>query len=418
MYSSQFTVSLNDFNYSQNPSDLLCQYILKNYTNITLPDTLTEQWISQNLPDTPMTSQIINFAQKNQIQKYNSVINYGYVFFIILGFCMLLSISLAYTDKILNTTIKDNKTKYVENTEQFGDFSEMLSWFSGFIPIILLLFFKLSINNIDSCSLYLWLALICSTYSILMGILVFIKNKTLIDYISSEILIICSLIFLLSYFSYNNNNLYFLLIIIIFIFFSFISNDYNVYIFCKIIYIALNFFTFIFSIYLLSTFDFNIRVIKSFNVFGFSSFVFLLMALCFSNIKSSKSSINNQRDLAIFFLIILSIILLITAIFTSSTDISILNYSLLAIFCLIIFVLSLLILFFNCYINRYDLFAIFLFILLFLMTNKYIMYTLLAITFFIFSLFLIDDDQYRFIIFFIFSFLFFIKTTIDTFVDY
>ena len=69
MYSSQFTVSLNDFNYSQNPSDPLCQYILQNYTNITLPNTLTEQWISQNLPDTPMTSEIINVGRQNKMPK-------------------------------------------------------------------------------------------------------------------------------------------------------------------------------------------------------------------------------------------------------------------------------------------------------------------------------------------------------------
>ena len=70
---NEYTPNSNNGNLSNTSQksvlDLLNQYILKNYTNITLPDTLTEQWISQNLPDTPMTSEIINVGRQNKMPK-------------------------------------------------------------------------------------------------------------------------------------------------------------------------------------------------------------------------------------------------------------------------------------------------------------------------------------------------------------
>ena len=457
MYSSQFTVSLNDFNYSQNPSDLLCQYILKNYTNITLPDTLTEQWISQNLPDTPMTSQIINFAQKNQIRKYNSVIHYGYVFFIIFTIYLLIyfvyeKIKYIYPYEDLESLFKKITTEKTEkftpelsenknNMQEYIKINDFLILFP-IIPIILLLFFKVYIHDVDSSALYLWLAFICSTYAILIKILFVTKKISFLIDESSEIFIIYSFVFLLSYFSYNDNNLYFLFLLIVFFVF-FISNIFETsniffnifYIFSKIINILLNLFIFIFSIYLLTTFDFNIKNIKNINTFAFISFLLLLVALFLYNKKDNYVFLNLEGIIIIF---ILSFLFLIIAMFVSYTfDIN--KFYIFIIIINILFIITFLFTicniykqnnlnkkenenYFNIIINYDDchnLFYILIIVILFNLTiNKYIMYTLLFILFFLFSFLFVSNDDYKLITLFIFSFLFFIKTSIDTFVDY
>ena len=420
MYSTQSTISIDSFdnlnNTFINKIDLLNQYILQNYTNITLPNTLTQQWIQQNLPNTPITYEIINIAKRIQIQKYNSVINYGWIFFILCIIYILINSLYINEDFII-----ENHTYTLENKKYNDDFLFIIWCFSTFIPIILLLFFQLCITDIDSCSLYLWLALICSTYSICIRVLLLTTNISFIMDESYQILTIYAFVFLLGYYSYNTNNLLFLLLILIFIFYSsnIFKNYIPVYIFCKIIGIFLNLFIFIFSIYLLSTFDFNIRIVKNFNVFGFSSFLLLLMIFLLYTIDDNDSYyLVFQKAFGIYSIGILSFIFFIIAIYTSYTDISILNYPFLVIFCLIIFVFIIITLCFSCNITKSTILPIFLFILVFLMINKYIMYTLLAMTPFFFFFFFVENDHTRFIILFLFSLLFFIKTTIDIFVNY